>query len=99
MKDQTEQSAGVMVATLGDGTAILLLRQADGSKRKEMVRLDSYKKFLKFADNPDVVACKWVPSKQMSYQLLSQSQCAGVPCVDRCVHPGCICNPDTNMCV
>lgn len=99
MKDQTEQSAGVMVATLGDGTAIFLLRQADGSKRKEMTPMNSYGTFLELATNPDVVACKWVPSKQMSYQLLSRSQCAGVPCVDRCVHPGCICDPDTNTCV
>ena len=35
----------------------------------------------------------------MSYQLLRVAQCAGVACVDRCVHPGCVCDPDTNTCV
>jgi hypothetical protein len=99
MKDQTDRSGGVMVASIGEGTAIFLMRQPDGSTRKVMSRLESYVRFEELAKNPDVVACKWVPEQLMSYQLLRTAQCAGVACVDRCVHPGCICNPDTSTCV
>lgn len=98
MKDQTEQSAGMAVAFAGQGTAIFLRRQFDGSIRKEMKRLDSYVTFVERSKDPMVVACKWVPAEQMSHALLAQSRCERVACVDRCVHPGCICDPDTNTC-
>lgn len=98
MRDQTEQSAGVAVAFAGEGTAVFLLRQPDGSHRKEMKRLDSYVAFVEQSKDPLVVACKWVPAERMSYALLAQSSCEGVACVDRCVHPGCLCDPHTNTC-
>lgn len=99
MKDQTDPAVRGNINPAENGTAILLVRQSDGSKRKEMHSLGSYLSFSQMADRPDVVACKWVPDRVMSFRALQASQCAGVACVDRCVHPGCMCDPDTNICV
>ena len=44
------------------------------------------------------MAFKWVPEPVAAYLSLKSSTCGGVPCVDRCVADGCLCNRATGKC-
>lgn len=99
MKDQTHNAATIAEGHVQFGTAVLLVRQPDGSNRKMLRQAGSYREYLEMGDNPLVVAGKWVPESVMPFQQLVMTNCQAVVCVDRCVHPGCICDEKLGVCV
>lgn len=99
MQDQTEPVFSVGTGVLEPGTAVLLLLEPSGTRRKALVYVESFADFEAIGKSPDVVAGKWVPESVARYEQLKNSPCAGVVCVNSCVHPGCVCDPVSQTCV
>jgi len=98
MKDQTDQDSAAITGAEDRGTGVYLRREPDGSKRKMLIRVRSYVDYEEYANDPAVIACRWVPEQIMSYPDLENTSCVPVACVDRCIRRGCLCDPDTNTC-
>lgn len=99
MKDQTDPSVAATAMVAERGTAIYLVEQPNGTKRKILRPLGSYAAFLERGVDPTIVAGKWVPDRVSTLVSLQASLCKGVKCVDSCVNPGCICDPMSQTCV
>jgi hypothetical protein len=98
MKDQTDYACAAITGPEDRGTGVYLRLESDGSTRKVLIRVRSYVEFVDHAEDPAVIACRWVPEQIMSYLDLQNTSCIPDACVDRCIRLGCLCHPNTKMC-
>jgi hypothetical protein len=102
MWDQTDHQWLTNLKFSDPGTGVFLVPAPNDESIKAVRKMHvggiTYPMCVRLGGDIHAVAIKWVPETIASIGDLRDTTCTRRECKDTCVKPGCLCNPDTNVC-